>query len=241
MKDQLFQEKLKSILSNTPLEVYSQFKQSIDIVLRSGVCSFDDMLTVLQNQTIDTDTRLAICWLLGQFRNKRAVMALLSVFHDHNSQLRRQSAHSLGIIKSKRAVRPLITILQESDNTDIRSDAAYALGHIGDERAVDQLLNTLKNTSEDAKVRGKAAEALAYINSRDIRIRNTLIVSLADSSVEVRFWSTFALGEIGETHDSQSIQELERLAATDTSVLPGWWSVKQEATTALDSIRTRNG
>lgn len=77
-----------------------------------------------------------------------------------------------------------------------------------------------------------AAEALGHIS--DKRATDSLIKSLEDVSVEVRFWAAFALGEIG---DPKAIPELKRLAARDSAILPHWGSVSLEAQKAINRIR----
>ena len=56
-------------------------------------------------------------------------------------------------------------------------------------------MSTLGNQSEDVKMRGIAAEALADL--RDEQAVPVLIAALGDAAVEVRFCATFALGELG--------------------------------------------
>lgn len=239
MIDSVFQQQLQSIVADAPLKVRDQFQQTIDQVISYGIGSFEEMLTVVQDETIDPEIRVAVCWLIGQFRNKRAVHALLRAFGSEHDQLRGQAAHVLGQIGSKAAVKPLLIALQTGSSAEHRADAAHALGHIGDERAVAPLLRALTDHKESARVRSQAAESLAYLPGLTDAVRPALIAALADRSVEVRFWAAFALGQIGDSSDHEAIRALEHLAATDTTLLTGWWSVKKEATAALERIKQR--
>ena len=82
-----------------------------------------------------------------------------------------------------------------------------------------------------AQLRSHAAEALAYLGTR--RAVPALIAALDDPSPAVRLWSAFALGELS---DRRAVSPLERLAATDVSPVPGWWTVSEEAREALKRL-----
>jgi len=202
---------------------------SIQSLLQAGVDSFDRLVAALQHA--NRDIRINACWALGQIGAKRAVPSLLAAFHAGDRDLQLEAAKSLGQIRSRRAAKPLIAALQRGEDTETRRWAAYALGWLGDERAVEPLIATLGNKNEAPEVRAEAAEALA--NLGDSRAVSPLIAALKDESVEVRFWATFALGEL---EDRQVLPELERVATTDEAVLPGWWAVKKEAAEAIERI-----
>ncbi len=77
------------------------------------------------------------------------------------------------------------------------------------------------------------AEAEALANLRDRRAVRPLIAGLKDASTGVRFWSAFALGQLGDT---RALPELKRLEAADKAALPGWWKVSKEASDAIELI-----
>lgn len=240
MADMEFQQQLQSIIAHAPQELRDQFQQTIDQVTGYGISSFEHLLAVVQDEAVALDIRIAGCWLIGQLRQKRAVYALLRVFERGPDGLRQQAAHTLGALGSKAAVKPLLSTLQQGRTPEHRSDAAYALGHIGDARAARPLLDRLNDPAEDPRVRSQAAESLAYLAGPAADVRAALIAALADASAEVRFWAAFALGAIGDGSDPEVIRSLEQLAGTDNALVPGWWSVGQEAGAALDRIKGVN-
>jgi HEAT repeat protein len=138
-----------------------------------------------------------------------------------------------------KAVPRLIKTLTGSRLTEERTVAAYALGFLQEKNAIAPLLTVLQNKSENERVRGQAAEALAYICQfrPDPRVHRALLKTLSDSSVEVRFWSTFALGALGK---NDTVAALQDLARRDKSSLPGWWSISKEAKAAIRQIKKRN-
>lgn len=59
---------------------------------------------------------------------------------------------------------------------------------------------------------------------------------LNDSSATVRDWSAFALGKIRTT---AAVPPLRAFTA-DTTLVPGWWTVGEEAADAIDTIEARH-
>jgi len=104
------------------------------------------------------------------------------------------------------------------------------------------LLLALKDRSEVVTVRAQAAESLGNLlgcgHPRTRRYRKAerwLIYALCDPAPEIRFWSAFALGTM---RSYRALPRLEVLAAVDTAVCPGWWTVQDEATDAIECIIT---
>lgn len=228
-----FESKMQIITDSVNLDIRSQILNLIEYLRGNNAYSFDSMCTIVQEEQSNVDIRLIACWLFGQLSNKRAVKSLIAALNSPNAEIVSEAAKSLGIIKSKKAVQPLISILLKSDNPDKRISAAYALGILGDKRAYEPLIQTLINSREEPKVRGYSAEALAYL--RDNKASSALIAMLTDASAVVRFWSAFALGELKE---QQAVPALARLVADDQTVLPNWGVVSEEAAKAIDKIKS---
>jgi HEAT repeat protein len=131
-------------------------------------------------------------------------------------------------------VRPVIAILRGGRNPFNRSAAAHALPVLRDPRSILALERTVSNKSESPGVRGEAAEALAHFHRK--ASHRVLLKALKDTSKEVRFWSVFALGEMGE---ADALPALTQLAARDHRVLRGWWAVSKEASEAIRSIEKK--
>jgi len=198
---------------------------------------FPDRLLV-QDTRQDPDVRLAAIWTLERLKDTRAVPTLLRALTDEHPAVRQAAAMSLGLLDDNRAVSPLIAALQTDMDNGVRKAAAYALRWLRDASAVGPLLRTLQNESEDAAVRGEAAESLGELNAR--QALPFLIAALRDPSAEVRLWSAFALGTLGDAH---ALPELERIAATDEAVVPhlahlsSKGMIKNEAREAIERIR----
>ncbi len=232
-----FKAKLEAIVELSDPLSRLKIKEDLMRLLSLGPDSLESLIAILKDQAIEDDIRLLVCWILGQLGDKKAAIALLEVFSGQNISLSLEAAKSLGMLKSKRAVPVLIEELIKVGNVDKRAASAYALGLLFDERAVDPLVSVLKNKNDSPKVRGAAAEALIWFGKKRKRVVDALINGLEDASVEVRFWSAFALGELKVR---RAANKLEKLAAEDNRVLPGWWSVSKEASDSLDRIRSKS-
>jgi hypothetical protein len=179
------------------------------------------------------EDRLLACGILGALRCKQAVNDILNVFRNpgEDTEVRKASGIALATIRSKRTLKPLITILQEDKDAEIRESAAYVLGWLSDKSATETLIGTLVNRDEDTRVRSQAAEALGLI--MDPKSIPPLITALDEPYPEIRFWATYALGEVTKW---AVMDRLHRLCVTDFAEVPNWWSVSKEAGDAIKHI-----
>jgi HEAT repeat protein len=222
---------LNSIINNLDSNFRIKGQQDIELIIESGVNSYDDLLNML-SRNIGIELKTIACWLLGRLGEKRAIPTLVCLLKHQNHQLRNAATIALGELDAKESLESLITTLINENNEEVAEAIVYTLGLLGDKAAFDILVNILQNTNKNPKIRGLAAEALADI--RDQRAVMPLIEVLKDTSVEVRFWAIFSLGELG---NEQALSELQTLALTDKSVLSDWGSIKEESLTAIHRIK----
>jgi HEAT repeat protein len=232
LMDSNFNQQIQSALEKINPEIRGRIERQIDSSRDQGLGAFEALLKTAQTQGEDADLRTSVCWILGQLGKKAAAPALIAALGSSDTEVIQEAARSLAMIRSKKALQPLIAVLQRVENPDQRGAAAYGLGLLGDKRAVVALIQTLENPKESPQVRGFCAEALASLG--DPAASPRLLAALDDPEVEVRFWSAYALGELKE---QRAIPRLERLAETDQAELPGWGTVNVEAAEALASIR----
>jgi HEAT repeat protein len=148
------------------------------------------------------------------------------------------AAQALVLLPGRRVQRQLERLLRSHESPMVRARAAWTLGfHPQGAQALDALLQTLADRQEDPDVRAHAAEALGHmadrLGEREADVLAALLRSLTDTSAYVRFWSAFALGNVG---DPRAIPALERLAERDTQSVPGWWSIRKEALDSIEQI-----
>lgn len=158
-----------------------------------------------------------------------------------------RAAQALSETRGRRVRQGLEQLLASHERADVRAKAAWALGfHPQGPQAAGSLIRTLGDRDEEADVRAHAAEALGHLadrlGEREPDVLGALLHGLRDSSPEVRFWSAFALGNLG---DEAAIPALELLAARDSESVPGWWSIRKEANDSIKQIllakRNRQG
>lgn len=94
-----------------------------------------------------------------------AVDTLLGVLTAAPAPARRLAAATLGDLGDRRAVEPLVNVLQTDDDYAVRTAAATALGQLKDPRAVWALVGTLKMRDETAPDRQALLEKLRQATS----------------------------------------------------------------------------
>jgi HEAT repeat protein len=133
-------------------------------------------------------------------------------------------------------VSALLRLLKNGQSADARAAAAYVLGFCRYSSARIDLEQILDDTSEEAFVRGHAAEALAYLGSRESV--EMLLKHSEDRNPGVRYWCVFALGEIG---DPKSLPVLRHLLDKTGDELFEGHSLRGEILDAIAEIGEQRG
>jgi HEAT repeat protein len=96
--------------------------------------------------------RAEAAWGLGVLHAPSAAGILIRVVlrQTEDRRVRAEAAEALGYIRDRRAVRPLLRVLQDPD-PQIRYEAIFSLGNLGDRRALPALDELLGDTTEVAK------------------------------------------------------------------------------------------
>ncbi len=210
-----------------------QARADISLLVEVGLDTAERIIMFLRGGKFDDKTATVCCWALGQLGEAEASDALLSILRTAgNPELIWEAAKALRLTGRQGTASELVKILEADQVAERRSAAAYALGRFRSRSVVDSLIGVLKNKSEASEVRSNVAEVLGVMAAKAAVA--ALIDSLRDSSVDVRFWSAYALGEL---RDPAALDELERLRATDHAVPQGWCSISEEATESIERIR----
>jgi HEAT repeat protein len=213
-----------------------------------GAADADDLALIVADR--DVERARTACWLLGHIGAKRHAQPLVTALRAERAELWRAAAVALSLLDSKRAVKPLLELMAHGRAAEQREVATYALAFmsevLGEERYAELIsaafISRLSDPSEAPAVRGQAAEGLGNLYGCGDRRRRVfrqaqqaLLDALDDPAPDVRFWSCFALGVM---RARSALPALRRLAG-DTVLLPGWWTVGEEASDAIDWIEGR--
>ena len=204
---------------------------------RPGASLEAGLLGILRDPALSQQDRAAAGRLLGIDGRARGVEALLGQFFSQSEQWELyMTASALEELGDRRAVGPLIRALRD-ENPHRRTGAARALGWMRQpSRAVAMALaECLADGSQRVETREEAAESLSYVGTRETV--EALIAVLEDPEPRVRFWTVFGLGGICRK-DERATRALERMLG-DTELMPGWWSVGQEALGMLSCLGDR--
>lgn len=129
----------------------------------------------------------------------------------------------------------LLRSLTAGDNAETRAAAAYVLGFVRCATARIPLEEILKNSKQDSRLRGHAAEALGYI--ADPRSQPVLLDHFLEGDDRVRYWCAFALGELA---DLGILPTLEKAAQDGSDVQPiDGLSLRDEVLEAISKIKKR--
>lgn len=218
---------------NASEHVSQRFEEDIQLIYSNNIDTYENLLRAINDPSFSIRIREVACWLAARIGDEDSISALEIASNDQSSIVRRQAIQALGELgfATPQVVLILKRALFKDDDVEVRKMAAYSLGMLASDDGLNSLIDTLGNKSENPGVRGMAAEAL--ISFRNPSTIPLLITCLADEAPEVRFWSAFALGQLGA---GEALSELQRLVEEDHDEIPGWHSVSQEAADAIKAI-----
>jgi HEAT repeat protein len=179
--------------------------------------------------------------VLPYFGEAIALAPLLRMVSNPDRRTRFEALRPLARLETAGAIEKVIEVMQSDSDPKVRTQAAHALTFAnGDFQVLERLLDVFRNVDEIHYVRAQAAEGLGmHLRHSDRRTRvfkqaqQSLISGLSESDVDIRFWSCYALAQMGST---AALPELLRLAESDNEMCPGWWPVCDEASDAISSI-----
>ncbi|OUW78462.1 MAG: hypothetical protein CBD77_04220 [bacterium TMED217] len=123
--------------------------------------SFKDQLTSAYERSIHDDplVRSYLAMAMGATKDSIFGDILIEGLKDENLETRIAAIQSLGMIKFKKAVNPINSLIKDTDTHSERLTATIALGMIGDKSAIPFLTKLLND--DEANIRWDAAIALA--------------------------------------------------------------------------------
>jgi HEAT repeat protein len=241
MRDTIFRRKVAEALDELPTWASMETQQlealeALDLVSPRGI------VAVATDDHYPDQLQAFALWLIARvLRRETALPVLASVLKSGTHwTVRAEAAQGLAWIGGYTASQLLVDAVREARDTRLRTQIVNAIGFAGERRAFRALIEVLGEVRHPNVVRAAGAEALGHLlagGRRRPQAIEALRQGAGDPSPEVRFWSVFALGEIG---DRRELPFLNEIASVDTGVAKKWGSVAAEATQAAESIRRRS-
>lgn len=215
-------------------ELQNHLRDRLRVLEQQGIESADSLREVLTEEK-SSDLLAECCWLAGFVDDDLLARKLVTVLqHSSDAVVVWEAAKALSVkrLHETEISRVIETLMRTHGDTLNRIASAYVLGAVGGDDAAQVLSDVLRDVETEATLRGQAAEALG--NTGSVLAVTPLIESASDLSPEVRYWSVFSLGKIGDS----SAREVLRRAVNDEAVLPDGSSVADEARIALAHLDT---
>ena len=185
------------------------------------------------------------CWLVGKVGDDQDADALVSILSNPRPELWRQAATPLSLIARERHLSALLSTLATSFDPIQRETIVYALSFLTTCPVTLEVSSVLTaaaaNNAETPSVRAQALEGLGNKLSQEVTLNlyqeavTVIIEALDGAEAEIRFWACFAVSAL---KIKEALPRLEILARKDREIVPGWWSVSEEAE---DAITLMNG
>ncbi len=217
--DVLSQEKLKHQTYTSAIEALADINDSLSIqtiiqclqhsnkiIQESAIVTLGELgektavQPLIQYCLEDSELNYKTVQALESIGDSLAEEALINDFRMSKSSNLSMAARTLGKLKSRKAVKPLLESLQTPQSI-YSKDVILALGEIQDTSAVDKLISLLN----DKNGYYKRDAAIALGNLRDKRATKALIRVLNDPDGDNRAQAVLALGKIG---DKQAVKYL---------------------------------
>jgi HEAT repeat protein len=183
--------------------------QTTDSQLRmwiiGGLTYFDrpeirEILLDLYQHDPDKAVQRYVAGKFGDQQSAWAVPTLIAALKNKDPDIRWEAAYNLGRIGDKRAVEPLIEVLEQDESSLVRDWAASSLGHLGDEQALIPLLTAYK-ASQNRSFVGRIIEALGQLSAGQLDTSSTLEIlleALKDENIAIQISAVRALGNLGD-------------------------------------------
>lgn len=233
-----------SLLLDPIFDKYPFLSEERQKLADAGITTYSKLIEVIDDDDADLDIRRLACWSVSHVRDsvdkRRVASPLLKALHSSDDDVRIAAAHSLGLLKIKRATPALIEIARnKQQSVTVRQMIVNSIGFVNDRRISESLTAIIFDESDDLCVRAEAIEWRDHTGQK-FPI-NEYIQLLAHAEADIRFWAAYRLTQpwarVSSTIMRQALSQLDLVAAYDHRVPKfGLWHVDREAFCALEGI-----
>jgi HEAT repeat protein len=204
------------------------------LIDRYSVKSIERLRALVADGDLTPRERAFAAWIAASLGDRDSSGAICRLLRSEDSGERSMAARCFARMPEPTAETTLIDALQAELEISVQAELVAALGQTGGQRAHQVLLECAASPTRDSTVVAEALEQLSYFPSNDSR--EVILRFLSSDVPELRFWATFAIGQIGDSRDIRVLESLLR----DESAIPGFGPVSQEAREAIEKIRLRD-
>jgi HEAT repeat protein len=184
---------------------------------------------------------LAVAQALGEMKQPAGIPVLARLLESSHEAARWTASQSLVLTGGDRVIETVRLRLQHP-NKDIAALAARTLGALG----VADGLSVLRDLSRKAENLRTRCMAIAYLGQlKDLDSRPTFVSGLRDKSLQVRAYSIYALGFVGQANDIPSIEagltDAKKMNPTLPAEQAALGLIDETARESLEQIRKRSG
>lgn len=166
--------------------------RAAEMLVRIGEPAVEPLTRLLLDQAAPIVPRRWAAQILGEVRDRRALLGLHGALSDVDAELRAKAARALGNLAQERSVQPLLDRLLSDPIPFVRTCVARALGQLSTERTVEFLVEALSDP--EWWVRLRAVEGLAQLGEP---ARQVLQGALHDNDPQVAHEAARALEGLG--------------------------------------------
>lgn len=189
-----------------------------------GISTVPYLIAVLEDKSVNRDSRKVVCDLLGDMKAKDAVPALIYTLKNKSYTVRAAACKALGKIADPQAVFPLLGMLKDEEGR-VKETAIYALISFDETTIPVEVEKLLKDTEERVRI----AAATLLNDKLDSRTAEACRQALQKDKVgEVR---AIAAAVLGGLKDIDAVDALMETVVEDPD-----YRVRESAAEALGKI-----
>jgi hypothetical protein len=211
---------------------------TIAALRQGGITTYSRVFALIRDENADAELRATATWAMSWLRKivdkRRSVSPLLTALQSTDEKVRCAAAHTLGMLESRRAIKPLMEFASDKNQSlRVRVDSILALCSIDDQRNSDFLRKVAFDQGENVEVRSAAIE---FSYDQDFnRTFQDWVKLLSDPASDIRFWSAYRLSQHFD-NITPSLSKLDHVVAFDHTLPEYWgWHVDREAMMALEN------
>ncbi|MFL5667080.1 MAG: HEAT repeat domain-containing protein [Ktedonobacteraceae bacterium] len=194
------------------------YESSMQELIALGSSAVPALIDALTNSSQALSVRLGAASALGEIRDERAIVPLISVFNLTTQGGEPQDYYIIpALVRFGVLALPHLVPVLTDPKRDVltRAAAARALGNLGEPLVLEVLVERLKDANESIPVRSSAASALGELGERGA-VAPLMDILSQETDELLRQRAVIALGKLG---DQRAVELLIKVLQMDQSIV----------------------